>query len=132
MILVDSCVIIDIVENDPVWRPWSERQLITHSLTNELFVNAVVYAELSPHFTVAGEVDRLLTVSGLRFVGIPREAAFLAGKAHAHYRKRGGMRTSVLPDFFIGAHATVLGCPILTRDTRRYSTYFPKVPLIAP
>jgi hypothetical protein len=77
-------------------------------------------------------LDERLDNLGAIVVSIPCKAAFLAGKAYAHYRRQGGTRTNVLPDFFIGAHAAVLGCPLLTRDTRRYAAYFPTVRLIAP
>jgi predicted nucleic acid-binding protein len=63
---------------------------------------------------------------------IPREALFLAGKAFKSYRESGGTRTGVLPDFFIGAHALVENIPLLTRDPKRYRTYFPTVELIVP
>ncbi len=132
MILVDSCVLLDLIGNDPVWQPWSARQIASQSLVEDLFVNPIVYAEISVRYGHESEVDRVLNAAGLEFMGIPRQAAFLAAKAYQHYRSRGGSRTSLLPDFFIGAHAAVLGATLLTRDTRRYATYFPSVPLIAP
>ena len=95
-------------------------------------MNPIVYAEISVRYRDEKEVDRILVAAGLRFMGIPRRAAFLAAKAYQQYRQLGGQRSSLLPDFFIGAHAEVLGATILTRDTRRYETYFPTVPLIAP
>src|SRR5208282_4435542 len=95
-------------------------------------VNAIVYAEISPRYRSEAKVDELLKELKLDFAEIPQSAAFLAGKAHFLYRQRGGAKTSVLPDFFIGAHATVMGCSILTRDTSRFATYFPTVTLIAP
>ena len=59
-------------------------------------------------------------------------AGFLAGKAYREYRRRGGARTSPLPDFFIGAHAAVSALTLLTRDAGRFRTYFPTVRLITP
>jgi hypothetical protein len=132
MILVDSCVLLDLIDNDPVWKGWSARQIFNHSIVEDLFLNPIVYAEISVRYGDEKDVDRILGASGLRFMGIPRRAAFLAAKAYQQYRHLGGQRTSLLPDFFIGAHAAVLGATILTRDTRRYATYFPTVPLIAP
>lgn len=132
MILVDSNVIFDLLDNDPQWCAWSGSQLQRLVQLDQMSVNAIVYAEISPRYRSQAKVDELLRELHLDFAEIPRSAAFLAGKAHFLYRQRGGARTSALPDFFVGAHATVLGCSILTRDTRRYATYFPTVPLIAP
>ena len=132
MILVDSCVLLDLIGGDPVWQPWSARKLAASSLVEDLFVNPIVYAEISARYDKQNEVDRMLAAAGLEFMGVPRQAAFLAARAYRRYRSQGGSHTSLLPDFFIGAHAAVLGASILTRDTRRYATYFPTVPLIAP
>jgi predicted nucleic acid-binding protein len=132
MILVDSCVIIDVLENDPVWADWSQRQLEGAALKSSLAVNAVIYAEISVGFTRIEQVDAMLKQAQIKVEEIPRTALFLAGKAFQQYKARGGTRTSTLPDFFIGAHAAVLGIPLLTRDVRRYAGYFPKLELIAP
>ncbi len=132
MILVDSNVIFDLLDNDQQWCAWSGAQLQRWAQLDRMTVNAIVYAEISPRFRTEAKVDGLLKELKLDFAEIPRSAAFLAGKAHFLYRRQGGAKISVLPDFFIGAHATVLGCSILTRDTSRYATYFPTVPLIAP
>ncbi len=132
MILVDSNVIFDLLDNDPQWCAWSGAQLQRWAQLDQMAVNAIVYAEISPRYRSEAKVDELLKELKLDFAAIPRPAAFLAGKAHFLYRQRGGAKTNVLSDFFIGAHATVTGCSILTRDTRRYATYFPTVTLIAP
>ena len=132
MILVDSNVIFDLLDNDPQWCAWSGAQFQRCAQLDRMAVNAMVYAEISPRYRSEAKVDELLMELKLDFVEIPRAAAFLAGKAHYLYRQRGGAKTSVLPDFFIGAHATVLGCSILTRDTSRYARYFPTVTLISP
>jgi len=132
MILVDSNVIFDLLDNDPQWCAWSGAQLQRWAQLGRMTVNAIVYAEISPRYRYEANVVELLKELKLDFAEIPRSAAFLAGKAHFLYRQRGGAKGSILPDFFIGAHATVLGCSILTRDTSRYATYFPTVALIAP
>jgi hypothetical protein len=132
MILVDSNVILDIWNTDPQWHVWSRHQLRKLSLLHQLAINPIVYAEVSVAFATPAALDRKLSDLGINVENIPRGAAFLAGKAYLQYRRLGGTRTNVLPDFFIGAHAAVLACPLLTRDTRRYATYFPFVSLIAP
>jgi predicted nucleic acid-binding protein len=130
--LVDTNVLLDLITNDPIWADWSIRQLQRLSLQERLIVNPVVYAELSAGFNRVEDVDAALGRVGIELAEVPRAALFLAGKAFAKYRARGGTRTGVLSDFFIGAHAVVEGIALLTRDTRRYRSYFPTVSLITP
>lgn len=132
MILVDSNVLLDVFDKDPDWLNWSLTNLRHSALRDKLAINPIIYAEISARFLTPVELDELLDEMEIKVLGIPRAAAFLAGKAFAYYRRRGGARANVLPDFFIGAHAVALGCSLLTRDTRRYATYFPSLPLIAP
>lgn len=132
MILVDSNVLLDVFDKDAVWLDWSLTHLRNSALRDELAINAVVYAEISSRFAAPAELDELLGEMKIGVLEIPRAAAFLAGKAFVYYRRRGGARANILPDFFIGAHALALGCSLLTRDTRRYAVYFPTLALIAP
>ena len=132
MLLVDTNVILDVIEDDPKWAAWSQAQLDSAGLKEVLIINPVVYAELSLAFQRIEELEAVLTKTGLRVEPVPREALFLAGKVFLQCRRRGGIRTGVLPDFFIGAHAAVAGMPLLTRDVSRYETYFPKLKLITP
>ena len=132
MLLVDTNVILDVVQDHPEWRNWSQEQLEAASGRYELLVNPVIYAELSVGYRRIEELESMLARGGFRLEPLPREALFLAGKAFLKYRRRGGGRTGVLPDFFIGAHAAVAGIPLLTRDAGRYRTYFPKIQLINP
>lgn len=132
MIFVDTNVLLDIVTDDPTWADWSIGQLENASLGGTLWINDIVYAELAVRYDRIEEVDALLDQAGLELAPVPREALFLASKVFTRYRKAGGTRTGVLPDFFIGAHAAVSGLPLLTRDVARYRTYFPTLTLIAP
>lgn len=132
MILVDTNVLLDVVTDDPVWGDWSERQLEAAAARDRLAVNAVVYAELAIGFARIEEVDAVLATADIAMADLPRPALFLAGKVFQAYRRRGGRKTGVLPDFFIGAHAAIAGVPLLTRDTGRYRNYFPSLELIAP
>lgn len=132
MVLVDTNVLLDVVEDHPQWADWSQQQLEAAALNHQLVINAVVYAELSIGFRRIEEVEAVLTETQILLEEIPREALFLAGKVFQRYKARGGTRTGVLPDFFIGAHAAVLGIPLLTRDARQYADYFPSLELIAP
>lgn len=132
MLLVDTNVLIDVLEDDPEWADWSIAQLRAQSKVHPLAINPIIYAELSLTFSRVEALDDAIEKLGLSLLEIPRPALFLAGKAFAQYRKQDGKANNVLADFFIGAHAAVLGCPLLTRDARRYQSYFPKVKLIAP
>jgi predicted nucleic acid-binding protein len=132
VILVDSNVLIDIAANDPIWFQWSVSQLRTAALRDSLFINDVIYAEMSVRFPSISDLDKFMSDAQVSNAPIPREALFLAGKAFLQYRRSGGLRTGVLPDFFIGAHAAAQGVQLLTRDTRRYRTYFPTLELISP
>ena len=132
MLLVDTNVLVDVLEDDPEWADWSIGQLRAQSKIHRLAINPVIYAELSLTFSTVETLDRAVNDLGLAVSEIPRPALFLAGKAFVRYRRQGGKKNSVLADFFIGAHAAVSRYPILTRDTRRYSTYFSGVNLIAP
>ena len=132
MTLVDSNVLLDVFTRTPGWWEWSLRQLEDAALSGPLLINHVIYAETSIRFQNADDFDRTLADAGLTMAPIPRTALFLAGKAFIQYRNAGGARAGVLPDLFIGAHAAVERLPLLTRDIRRYRSYFPTVVLIAP
>ncbi len=132
MILIDTNVLLDVVTDDPVWKGWSQGQLDAAGLRDRLAINPVVYAELSGAFVRIEELEAMLELASVDIAEMPRVALFLAGQTFQAYRRRGGTRTNVLPDFFIGAHAAVLGAPLITRDASRYRSYFPTVELIAP
>ena len=130
--LVDTNVLVDVLENDPDWADWSVAQLRAQAQIHRLVINPVIYAELSLTFSTVEALDDALAGLQIPVIEIPKPALFLAGKAFVKYRRRGGTKTNVLADFFIGAHAAVAGLPVLTRDVRRYASYFPTVRLIAP
>ena len=132
MLLVDTNVLVDVLEDDPEWADWSIAQLRAQSKVHPLAINPVIYSELSLAFSTVEALDQTVANLGLAVLEMPRPALFLAGKAFVRYRRQGGKKHNVLADFFIGAHAAVLGCPLLTRDVRRYQSYFPSVKLIAP
>jgi predicted nucleic acid-binding protein len=130
--LVDTNVLVDVLENDPDWADWSVAQLRAQAQIHRLVINPVIYAELSLAFSTVEALDDALAALQIPVIGTPKPALFLAGKAFVKYRRQGGTKTNVLADFFIGAHAAVAGLPVLTRDVRRYASYFPTVQLIAP
>jgi predicted nucleic acid-binding protein len=130
--LVDTNVLLDVFTGDPQWGSWSGEALERTGRAGALVINPIVYAELAPRFPDIHKLDVALPSEVFLREQIPWPAAYLAGRAFREYRRRGGMRRSPLPDFFIGAHAALAGLRLLTRDPRRYRTYFPKVDLIAP
>lgn len=131
-VLVDSNVLLDVITGDPVWGDWSAQALAEQLERGELVINPIVYAEIAFDFDTIEEVDAMLPPADFDYAEIPREAAFLAARCHARYRAAGGARAMILPDFLIGAHATVERMALLTRDARRYRSYFPGLALIAP
>jgi predicted nucleic acid-binding protein len=132
MILVDTNVLLDVLEDDPEWAAWSQAKLDAAIATDTLAINPIIYSELSIAFARIEELEAVIADASLNVEPIPREALFLAGKVFLRYRRARGIKQSVLPDFYVGAHAAIAHCPILTRDVARYRTYFPTVPLIAP
>jgi predicted nucleic acid-binding protein len=132
MLLVDTNVLIDVLEDDPQWADWSLRTLDAQAQVHELVINPVIYAELSLAFDSVSALDHVIERMGLAVRELSRPALFLAGRAFLKYRRKGGAKGNVLADFFIGAHAAVMGCGVLTRDARRYRSYFPTVTVIAP
>jgi predicted nucleic acid-binding protein len=132
MVLIDTNVLLDVLENDLRWAPWSQDQLDAAAATDSLAINPIIYSELSIAFARIEELDTVIEEASLNIEAIPKEALFLAGKVFLAYRKSQGTKHNVLPDFFIGAHAAVMQWPILTRDVGRYRTYFPSVELITP
>ena len=131
-ILVDSCVLLDLFTNDLNWANWSENTLEKYSQTNTLYINSIVYTEVSIGFSQIEELEAAIDAMGIRVLELPREALFLAGKVFLNYKKNRGIKTSLLSDFFIGAHASVARFCLLTRDIAKYKTYFPQVELIYP
>ena len=132
MTLVDSNVLLDVATRTPEWWQWSLAQLNDAALSGPVVINDVIYAEISSRYPSVDVVDSLIRDAGVDLVPMPRAALFLASKVYLRYRAAGGVRTGVLSDFFIGAHAQVERLPLLTRDIRRYRSYFPTVNLIGP
>ncbi len=132
MFLVDSNVLLDIVKKDPRWGPRSEKSLAEALDSGPIAINQLIYAEVSVAYERCEQLDSILGAFEVAKLSLPREAAFLAGKAFLKYRRRGGNKTSPLPDFYVGAHALLAGLTLLTRDGRRYHGYFPELRLICP
>ena len=131
-VLVDSNVLLDVMSEDERWAPWSARALAEAAETGRLVINPIVYSEVSVRFERIEDLEDALPAAWFEREPIPYEAAFLAGKVFTAYRRRGGAKTSPLPDFLIGAHAAIAGYRLLTRDARRYRTYFADLSLISP
>lgn len=130
--LFDSNVLLDIATADPNWLAWSTEQVRLASAAGPLLINPIIYAELAPAFKMREELDRWLRPSVFERLPLPYEAGFRAAQAFLEYRRRGGSRSSPLPDFYIGAHAEVEHHTLVTRDPARYRTYFPQVQIVCP
>lgn len=130
--LVDSCILIDVLADDPRWAEWSLERLDTLGQQGLLVINPIILAEISPRFECAADLDAALSLLPLKREALPWDAAFLAGQAFKAYRQSRGQKSSPMPDFYIGAHALVAGLRLLTRDAARYTTYFPKLTVISP
>lgn len=130
--LVDSCILIDVLADDPQWADWSLTQLDDLGRQAPLVINPIILAEISPRFERADDLEAALASLPLVREALPWDAAFLAGQAFKIYRKAAGLKRSPMPDFYIGAHALVNGLQLLTRDAARYQTYFPRLGIVAP
>ncbi len=130
--LVDSNVILDVVTEDNDWIDWSASMLAEAGQRGPLVINPVIYAEVAARYATVEALDEALPIEYYTRAALPWEAGFLAAKCFVTYRRRGGVKQSPLPDFYIGAHAAVAGLTLLTRDARCYRTYFPKLRIIAP
>jgi predicted nucleic acid-binding protein len=132
LMLVDTNVLLDVIQDDATWADWSISQLRSQAKVHQLVINPVIYAEISLAFEQIEALEKLLADMQLPMLELPKPALFLAAKAFLAYRRRGGLKRNVLSDFYIGAHAAVMDWPVLTRDRSKYETYFPVVKLIAP
>lgn len=130
--LVDSCVLLDVITGDARWADWSAEQIGEAMDTGRVVINPLIYAEVSVGYETLEELDELLPASDYEREPLPFVVGFAAGKAFVRYRRSGGGKRSPLPDFYIGAHAALAGYRLLTRDARRYRTYFPSLDIIAP
>jgi predicted nucleic acid-binding protein len=130
--LVDTCVLLDALTDDPKWAEWSEGAMSSASDIGSLVVNPIIYAEVAAGFDAIEDLDEALPAEVFRREPLPYHAGFLASRAYLAYRRNRGAKRSPLPDFYIGAHAAVNGYRLLTRDVARYQTYFPTVRLITP
>ncbi len=132
MTFVDTNILIDVTSDNPVWADWSSQALASAHARGPLLINAIVYAEFAIGFESQSDCDAAIEELDLTLAEIPSSAAFRAAQAFRAYRRGGGVRSRALSDFFIGAHASVAAAPLLTRDARRYRTYFPELTLLAP
>ena len=130
--LVDSNILLDILTEDPEWYEWSASALARRAEQSVLVIDPIIYAEVSIRFERIEDLEQALPASAFRRDALPWEAAFLAGKCFSSYRRRGGVKLSPMPDFYIGAHAAVAGMTLMTRDRSRYRTYFPSLEVVGP
>ena len=131
-VMVDSNVILDVITCDKNWYEWSATKLIDLSKDNVIFINQIIYSEISMKYSKIEELNHVIKEANIKYESLPLEAAFLAGKCFIEYKKRDGKKSSILPDFYIGAHAAITKRPLITRDKGRYGTYFNNLEIISP
>lgn len=131
-VMLDSCVYLDIFTRDKHWYAWSSKALSSAANQGSIVINPIIYAEISIRFERIEELEQVLPPDVFDYRPIPREAAFLAGKSFLKYRTRGGAKSLPLPDFFIGAHAAIENLTLITRDAKRFKTYFPFLNILSP
>ena len=131
-VMVDSCVLLDVLTEDPKWCSWSAEQIAQAAENGFIIINPVIYSEISISFERIEDIESIFTDDVFVYRSIPKEAAFLAGKCFLKYRRSGGNKSLPLPDFFIGAHASIEGLPLITRDVKRFRNYYPALELICP
>ena len=131
-VMVDSNVILDVLLNDPQWADWSESTIERYAQHATLYINPIVYTEISIGFERIEDLESAVFNGGFKMLQFSKESLFLAGKAFLSYKKKKGRKSSPLPDFYIGAQAAILKLELITRDIARYQTYFPTVKLITP
>lgn len=130
--LVDSNVLLDIASEDQEWQSWSMEALAQAMRRGTVAINPLIYAEVSVGYDRIEALDDALPQTLYTRLPLPYQAGFLAGKAFAQYKARGGAKNAPLPDFFIGAHAAISDLTLITRDAARYRTYFPTIDLVTP
>jgi predicted nucleic acid-binding protein len=131
MILVDTNVLIDVLDQDEIWVRWSIDALFL-AKSEGAFINAVIVAELGSRFESAAALDTTILKLGLPVVALDIAASFHAARAFREWITGGGRRGALLPDFLIGGQAAATNAKILTRDPARFRRYFPDVELITP
>ena len=131
-VLVDSNIILDVFLDDPKWADWSESILEEYSYFTTLYINSIIYSEISIGFELIEDLEAAVFRADFQMLEIPKEGLFLAGKAYLQYKKRRGVKKTPLPDFYIGAQAAVLNLDLITRDISRFRSYFPTVKLLSP
>ncbi|RUV38219.1 type II toxin-antitoxin system VapC family toxin [Mesorhizobium sp. M7A.F.Ca.MR.148.00.0.0] len=130
--LIDTNVLIDVWGPAGPLKGWSASAITSCRRDGALVVNTIVWSELAPLIATETALRKAVDMLGMDRELVPWDAAFLAGVAHSRYRRAGGIRERTLPDFLIGAHATVAGHRLLTRDAARYRSYFPELDIISP
>lgn len=131
-VLVDSCVLMDVITADPQWEAWSAEQLRGCLIAGPVAINPLIYGEVAFAYAQIELVEEMLPRHRYACWSIPREAALVAARVHAEYRARGSNRQRILPDVLIGAHALIARFRLLTRDPQRYRQAIAGLRLITP
>lgn len=129
---VDTSVLIDVLGADPTFGPRSAVVLGEAVRAGSVVACDVVWAEVAGWGHPIDDLTEALERLGVRFEPMTRVSSLTAGVARARYRRSGGRRDRVVPDFLIGAHAMVQADRLLARDRGFYRRYFEELAVIDP
>ena len=128
---IDSSVLFTVFKGEPDARSWVDL-LARERDSSQLVVCDVVYAELATLFAEPGELEATLAALGIKFDPMLPESAYRAGQVFLEYRRAGGQRERLLPDFLVGAHAAVQASALAAKDRGYFRRYFAPLRLLSP
>jgi predicted nucleic acid-binding protein len=129
---LDTNVILDVFAADPSFGEASRRAIRACRNQGGLVACEVVWTEVAAAFPDVTQAAKAMDGLGVRFVPADPAAALDAGQAWRSYRRAGGTRQRVVPDFLIGSHAIGHADRLLTRDRGFYRNYFAKLTVLDP
>lgn len=128
--ILDSNVIIDLIDPDAPDR--IRNTIAALRAGSPPRVNEIIFAEIARAFADAAEVSGMLAAIEVELERLTLSECHRAGQAFAEYRRRNGGKSTILPDFLIGAQAASRGWPLVTRDRKGFASYFPELQIIDP
>ncbi len=130
-VAVDTSVLLAIFKGEPKGELWLEC-LQSASEAASLLISSVVFAEVRSFFPSDDACRATLFDLNLRHSSLTEDAANLAGRIFRDYRKGGGPRTTILPDFLVAAHAATQAAALATDDRGYLRAYFPTISILSP
>jgi predicted nucleic acid-binding protein len=138
MILLDTNVLVYAFDPDSPFYQWAREMIADAVADNGAVINAVILAEICVGDADPSTAADRIRSWGVEILDVPAAAADVCATAYRKYRKRRMSQSDApvplmpLPDFFIGAHAVIMGWELATADQGRFHTYFPSISLKMP